>query len=145
MTAYGSGEPRASASRAGDDVRGAGEGGRTGREAPVVVEAAAGIARLEGYLLARQVRVEATEAGAVFADRFPWLGPQERSEIAREFAREHLAVRRRMLRDAVARADELRREYGDRYGRLRRRLLALALGAAGATAAVVSLAVRSAG
>ncbi|MGW0033878.1 hypothetical protein ACWDXD_29185 [Streptomyces sp. NPDC003314] len=110
-----------------------------------MTEAAEGIARLEGYLLARQVRDEATEVGAVFADRFPWLGPQERSEIAREFAREHLAVRRRVLRDAVARAGELRREYGDRYDRLRRRLLALALGAAGTTAAVVSLAVRSAG
>ncbi|MFE8940562.1 hypothetical protein ACFYNX_24120 [Streptomyces sp. NPDC007872] len=122
MTAYGPGEPRAPA-----------------------VEAAAGIARLEGYLLAHRVRTEATEAGAVFADRFPWLGPRERSEIAREFAREHLAVRRRMLRDAAARADGLRREYGDRYARLRRRLLAVALGAAGATTAVVSLVVRSTG
>ncbi|MFF6832509.1 hypothetical protein ACFY84_11635 [Streptomyces sp. NPDC012438] len=110
-----------------------------------MTEAAEGIARLEGYLLARQVRTEATEAGAVFADRFAWLGPQERSEIAREFAREHLAVRRRMLRDAVARADELRHEYDDRYGRLRRRLLAVALGATGATAVAVSLAVRIVG
>ncbi|MEV7671664.1 hypothetical protein [Streptomyces sp. NPDC088752] len=137
MTAHGSGEPRVSVDRAGDGVRG-------GPRAPLA-EAAAGIARLEGYLLAHRVRAEATEAGAAFADRFPWLGPQERSEIAREFAREHLAVRRRMLRDAVARADELRREYGDRYDRLRRRLLAVALGATGATTVVVSLAVRSGG
>ncbi|MFJ4872859.1 hypothetical protein [Streptomyces sp. NPDC088757] len=137
MTAHGFEEPRASVDRAGDGVRG-------GPRAPAA-EAAAGIARLEGYLLARQVRTEATEAGAVFADRFPWLGPQERSEIARAFAREHLAVRRRMLRDTVARASELRREYGDRYERLRRRLLAVALGATGATTVVVSLVARSAG
>ncbi|WP_411075923.1 hypothetical protein [Streptomyces sp. cmx-4-7] len=137
MTAYGSGEPRASASRTGDGAR--------GEPRALTAEAAAGIARLEGYLLARRVRTEAAEAGDVFADRFPWLGSQERSEIARAFAREHLAVRRRMLRDTVARADELRREYGDRYDRLRRRLLAAALGAAGAATVVVSLAVRSAG
>ncbi|KOX37650.1 hypothetical protein ADL06_02600 [Streptomyces sp. NRRL F-6491] len=111
----------------------------------MTAEAAAGIARLEGYLLARRAGTEATRAGAVFADRFPWLGPQERSEVAREFAREHLAVRRRMLQDTVTRAGELRREYGDRYDRLRRRLLAVALGAAGATTVVVSLVARGAG
>ncbi|MET9932069.1 MULTISPECIES: hypothetical protein [unclassified Streptomyces] len=142
MTARGPEEPQASTGA--DDPLGAVADGRVGPRA-LRVEAAAGIARLEGYLLARRVRTEATEAGAVFADRFPWLGPQERSEIAREFAREHLAVRRRMLQDAVARADELRREYGDRYDLLRRRLLAVALGATGATTVVVSLVARSAG
>ncbi|MFE5514237.1 hypothetical protein ACFQ9J_27260 [Streptomyces sp. NPDC056529] len=141
MTAHGPEEPRAPGI---EEARRAVADDHEGPWAPAV-EAAEGIARLEGYLLARQVRAEATEAGAVFADRFPWLGPQERSQIAREFAREHLALRRRMLQDAVARAGELRHEYGDRYGRLRRRLLALALGATGATAAVVSLAARNLG
>ncbi|MFC7922447.1 hypothetical protein [Streptomyces cinereoruber] len=144
MTAHETGEPQAPAGRAGDGARGAVADDRE-RPRALTAEAAAGIARLEGYLLARRAGAEAAEAGAVFADRFPWLGPRERSEIAREFAREHLAVRRRMLRDAVTRAGELRREYGDRYDRLRRRLFAVALGAAGATTAVVSLVVRSAG
>ncbi|MFI9119863.1 hypothetical protein ACIGW0_10780 [Streptomyces bikiniensis] len=144
MTAHEPGEPQTPASRAGDGARGAVADDRE-RPCALTAEAAAGIARLEGYLLARKAGAEATEAGAAFADRFPWLGPRERSEVAREFAREHLAVRRRMLRDAVTRAGELRREYGDRYDRLRRRLCALALGAAGAATAVLSLVVRSAG
>ncbi|MFD3570209.1 hypothetical protein [Streptomyces sp. NPDC058667] len=108
-------------------------------------ETVAGINRLEGYLLAHRARTEAAEAGEAFARRFPWLGPREESEIALSFAQEHLAVRRRMLQDAVARADELRREYSDRYARLRRRSVATLLGVTAVTLMVLSVVVRVAG
>ncbi|MFF4169648.1 hypothetical protein [Streptomyces sp. NPDC001744] len=141
MTAYGPGEPRRAVHPTGGDAPAPAAGGR---ETPrtLTVEAAEGIARIEGYLLARRAGTEATEAGAAFARRFPWLGPQERSEVARAFAREHLAVRRRMFEDAVARAEELRHEYGGRYERLRRRLVATVLGVAGTMTVVVSFLVR---
>ncbi|MFF3314886.1 hypothetical protein ACFYV5_05155 [Streptomyces sp. NPDC003035] len=108
-------------------------------------EVTAGILQLEGYLLAQHARSEAAEAGAAFARRFPWLGPQEESEIAQLFAQEHLAVRREMLRATVVRADELRREYGQRYACLRRRLVGAALGWAAGMAVVLSVLVRGAG
>ncbi|WP_418960329.1 hypothetical protein [Streptomyces tritici] len=112
-------------------------------------EAAAAIAGLEGYLLAHQARTEAAQAGAAFARRFPWLGPQEEAEIARVFAQEHLALRRRMLQAAAGRAEELRREYRQRYACLRRRLVAsvlgLVAGAAAVLSAVLSAVVRGAG
>ncbi|WP_225799983.1 hypothetical protein [Streptomyces sp. NK15101] len=103
----------------------------------LAAEAVTGIVRLEGYLLAQRARTEAAEAGAAFAHRFPWLGPGEEAEVARAFAQEHLAVRRRMLEAAVAHAEELRREYGRRYACLRRRLVGTALGVAAGAAAVL--------
>ncbi|MFD3534866.1 hypothetical protein [Streptomyces sp. NPDC058664] len=109
-----------------------------GPHALTTAGAAAGIARLEGYLLAQQTRTEAAEAGAAFARRFPWLGPQEEAEVARVFAQEHLAVRCEALRATVVRAEELRREYSHRYACLRRRLVATALGSAAGIVVVLS-------
>ncbi|MEU0404326.1 hypothetical protein ABZ318_29705 [Streptomyces sp. NPDC006197] len=108
-------------------------------------EAAAGIARLEGYLLAHRVRSEAAEAGAAFARRFPWLGPREEAEVARVFEQEHRAVRHRMLQATAARAEELRREYGHRYACLRRRLVATFLCLVGGMTVVLGVVVRGAG
>ncbi|MGW7431744.1 hypothetical protein ACWGIN_19625 [Streptomyces sp. NPDC054861] len=90
-------------------------------------ETAAGLARLEGYLLSQAARQEARRAGEEFARGLTWLGPLERDEIAGRFADEHLALRREMLRAVAARIAELRTEYGARYERLRRRTLAVAL------------------
>ncbi|MFF8275773.1 hypothetical protein ACF05T_06600 [Streptomyces lateritius] len=90
-------------------------------------ETAAGLARLEGYLMSQAVLSEARRAGEDFARALSWLGPLEREEIARRFADEHLALRRQMLHAVVERAAELRGEYSDRYDLLRRRTLALAL------------------
>ncbi|MFJ5135954.1 hypothetical protein [Streptomyces sp. NPDC088707] len=105
-------------------------------------EAAHGIARLEGYLLAHQARTEADDAGAAFARRFAWMGPHERSDVARAFAQEHLAVRRLMFRAALDRADELRDQYSRRYACLRRRLVVTALGVVTGGTALLSIAVR---
>ncbi|MFG2772767.1 hypothetical protein [Streptomyces sp. NPDC048350] len=108
-------------------------------------EAAAGIAQLEGYLLAHQAQAEAGEAGAAFARRFPWMGPQEQSDVARAFAQEHLAVRLHMFRAAVARADELKGQYSHRYECLRRRLVATVLSLATVGTVVLSVMARGTG
>ncbi|MEV4949076.1 hypothetical protein [Streptomyces sp. NPDC053755] len=92
-------------------------------------DTAAGMARLEGYLMSQAARQEARRAGEDFARGLSWLGPLERDEIARRFADEHLALRREMLGAVAVRIAELRTEYGDRYAYLRRRTLALALAA----------------
>ncbi|MFC8956093.1 hypothetical protein ACFT8P_26195 [Streptomyces sp. NPDC057101] len=124
------------------DARGRAAGADARALAP---EAEAGIARVEGYLLAHQARTEADEAGAAFACRFTWMGPQEKSDVAREFAREHLAMRRAMFRACVARAEGLSAQYGDRYARLRRRLVATVISLAAGMTAVLAVALRVAG
>ncbi|MFF5426707.1 MULTISPECIES: hypothetical protein [unclassified Streptomyces] len=137
MAVTGPGEPQGSTSRPGGPPVASGTGARGHDD--LRAEAAAGIARMEGYLLAQHARTEAAEAGAAFAGRFPWLGPHEAEEIARVFAQEHLALRRRMFQAAVVRADELRREYSDRYACLRRRLVTTALVSAAALGAATAL------
>lgn len=138
MAVTGPGDPQGSPSRPGGPPVTSGTGGAGGHD-DLRAEAAAGIARMEGYLLAQHARTEAAEAGAAFVGRFPWLGPHEAEEIARVFAQEHLALRRRMFQAAVVRADELRREYSGRYACLRRRLVAAALGSAVALGAATAL------
>ncbi|MFF8605693.1 hypothetical protein ACF06X_07115 [Streptomyces sp. NPDC015346] len=105
-------------------------------------ETAAGLARLEGYLMSQAVMSEARRAGEDFARDLSWLGPLERDEIARRFTDHHLALRREMLHSVVERAAELRAEYSERYAQLRRRTLALALIAMalfGTAAALIAL------
>ncbi|MFF5448026.1 hypothetical protein [Streptomyces sp. NPDC012888] len=104
-------------------------------------ETAAGIARLEGYLMSQAAQQEAAAAGESFAGRLSWLGPGEREEIARRFADHHLALRKQMLGAVAERAQELRDEYGHRYAVLRRRTVAAALGAVVAAGASVGLVV----
>ncbi|MGW0364734.1 hypothetical protein [Streptomyces sp. NPDC002990] len=98
-------------------------------------DTAAGLARLEGYLMSQAARHEARTAGEDFARHLSWLGPQEQDEIARRFADEHLALRRQILRAVVERAHELRGEYSQRYAQLRRRTVASALTAIALAAA----------
>ncbi|CAL9623434.1 hypothetical protein SUDANB120_05922 [Streptomyces sp. enrichment culture] len=99
-------------------------------------DAAAGLARLEGYLLSQAARQEAARAGDAFAGALTWLGSGEQEEIARRFADHHLALRRQILRAVADRAQELRGEYGHRYAVLRRRTVTVAAAAVAALAGV---------
>ncbi|MEU8843166.1 hypothetical protein AB0D97_29250 [Streptomyces roseus] len=91
--------------------------------------AAAGLARLEGYLMSQAALREARERGEAFAHGLTWLGAGEQEEISRRFAEHHLDLRKEMLAATVARAEELRAEYAHRYTHLRRRATGLALAA----------------
>ncbi|WP_404961609.1 hypothetical protein [Streptomyces sp. 147326] len=92
-------------------------------------ETAAGLARIEGYLMSQAALREAKDQGEAFAHDLTWLGPGEQREISHRFAQHHLRLRREMLTATVARAEELRTEYAHRYTHLRRRVIGLALGA----------------
>ncbi|MFE5488940.1 hypothetical protein ACFQ8S_03010 [Streptomyces virginiae] len=94
-------------------------------------EAAAGLARIEGYLMSQAALREAREEGVAFAGSLTWLGPREQDEVSDRFAQHHLRLRREMLAATVVRATELREEYAHRYARLRRRVIGLALAAFG--------------
>ncbi|MGW7102383.1 hypothetical protein [Streptomyces sp. NPDC054838] len=102
-------------------------------------DAAAGLARLEGYLMSQAARREADQAGEEFARGLTWLGPGERQEIAERFAEHHLRLKRQILTAVVARAEELKTEYGLRYALLRRRLVALTATAYGFLTTVMIL------
>lgn len=86
-------------------------------------EIAAGIARVEGYLLwhaeAEKARCEAER----FADRMPWLTTGQREEVVRLHIEERLELSRCYLERIRDRCAELRGEYADRYTQLRLRLL----------------------
>ncbi|WP_037832401.1 hypothetical protein [Streptomyces sp. NRRL F-4474] len=92
-------------------------------------ETAAGLARIEGYLMGQAALREAREQGEAFARALTWLGSAEQEEISRRFAEHHLALHKKMLAATVARAEELRAEYAHRYVSLRRRTTGLALAA----------------
>ncbi|MGW7102177.1 hypothetical protein [Streptomyces sp. NPDC054838] len=87
-------------------------------------EAAAGLARLEGYLISQAALREAHTEAQAFAGRLTWLGLGERQEIAGLFAEHHLRLKRQMLAAVVARGEELGAAYEHRYRMLRRRLTA---------------------
>ncbi|OEJ35153.1 hypothetical protein [Streptomyces subrutilus] len=90
-------------------------------------ETAAGLARIEGYLMSQAALREAENQGEAFARALTWLGPGEQDEIGHRFAQHHLRLRREMLTATVARAEELKVEYADRYACLRRRVVGLAV------------------
>lgn len=92
-------------------------------------ETAAGLARLEGFLMGQAALREACEEGQAFARALTWLGSGEQDEISDRFAQHHLCLRREMLAAAVARAAELKDEYAQRYGQLCRRVTGLAAAA----------------
>ncbi|MFR9674177.1 hypothetical protein [Streptomyces sp. TR06-5] len=85
--------------------------------------AAEGITRIEGYLLLQSERRAARRAAEEFADRLPWLAPEERLEVVREYVADRTVLTRQMLTHVAGRCEELRAEYTDRYEELRRRLL----------------------
>ncbi|MEU7064605.1 hypothetical protein [Streptomyces sp. NPDC046161] len=92
-------------------------------------EAAAGLARLEGYLISQAALHEAHSEAQAFAGRLTWLGPGERQEVAGLFAEHHLRLKRQMLAAVVARGEELATAYEHRYSLLRRRLTATVVAA----------------
>lgn len=94
-------------------------------------EAAAGLSRIEGYLMSQAALREAREEGLAFAGSLTWLGPREQDEISDRFAQHHLRLRREMLAATVVRATELRDEYTRRYAYLRRRVIGLTLASFG--------------
>ncbi|MFD3805500.1 hypothetical protein ACFWSF_29565 [Streptomyces sp. NPDC058611] len=94
-------------------------------------ETAAGLARIEGYLMSQAALREAKAEGEAFALALTWLGPSEQEQVSRLFAQHHLDLRKEMLARTMARADELRAEYSRRYVRLRRRITGLAVAAFG--------------
>lgn len=89
---------------------------------PAAGEAARGINRIEGYLLAQAERDRARAEAEAFADRLPWLTAGERDEVVRLYAAERMELCRRVLHGVSDRCAELREEYTEHYGRLRRRL-----------------------
>ncbi|WP_043194059.1 hypothetical protein [Streptomyces sp. NRRL F-2664] len=92
-------------------------------------DTAAGLARIEGYLMGQAALREAQEQGEAFARALTWLGAGEQEEISRRFAEHHLDLRKKMLAATVTRAAELRAEYTHRYVHLRRRTTGLAVAA----------------
>ena len=102
-------------------------------------ETAAGLARIEGFLMSQAALREAHEEGQAFVRTLTWLGPGEQDEISDRFAQHHLRLRREMLAATVARAAELRAEYAHRYGQLCRRATGLAVGVLALWTAVLIL------
>ncbi|MBH5333962.1 hypothetical protein IHE55_03750 [Streptomyces pactum] len=86
-------------------------------------DVAAGLARIEGYLMCRAALHTAREEGEAFAAGLTWLTTAQHEEVARRFAEAHVEVTRTALRSVVARCEELKEEYTARYEQLRRRLL----------------------
>lgn len=88
-------------------------------------ETAAGLARLEGYLVSQAALHEADRAGQAFARELTWLGPQEQQEIATRFAQHHLLLRKQALHAVVGRAEELHGDHSRRYSALRIRIVGI--------------------
>ncbi|KUH40591.1 MULTISPECIES: hypothetical protein [Streptomyces] len=88
-------------------------------------EVAAGINRVEGYLLAQAELREAREGGEAFARRMPWLTTAQHEEVARLYAEERVGLSQEALRTVADHCVALRAEYTARYTRLRHRLLCL--------------------
>ncbi len=82
------------------------------------------VGQIEGYLLVAATREEGRTAAERFCAPIPWLTEAQREEVERRFESEYLALARRSWRCTAERAEELRAEYEERYGALRRRLLA---------------------
>jgi hypothetical protein len=88
-------------------------------------QAADGLHRLEGYLLAQAERDTARREAEAFARRLPWLTTAEREQLVECYARERIALSHRVLAGVADRCRTLQAEYGERYERLRCRLVCL--------------------
>ncbi|OEJ93364.1 hypothetical protein [Streptomyces thermolilacinus] len=86
-------------------------------------DTAAGMACLEGYLIAEAHLREARTRADAFVQRLPWLTTAEREEVAERYAEAYTDQATQALRMVARRAAELREEYTQRYAYLRRRLL----------------------
>lgn len=78
---------------------------------------------VEGYLLARAHHEQARREAHALCACLPWLTTAQAEDLTRHYVQQRLEVSRRLLRDTVRRAAELREEYEGRYTELRRVLL----------------------
>ncbi|MGK5637529.1 hypothetical protein ACSNOK_04305 [Streptomyces sp. URMC 126] len=106
---------------------GPGGGSRAAFRPPGDADVAAGINRLEGYLLLKAEADAARRAAEAFADRLPWLDGPQRAELVDLYTRDRLDRHRRALERLRDRALGLRAEYARRYALLRRRLVCVTL------------------
>lgn len=90
------------------------------RSSEVAAELAA---EAEGFLMARTHWTEARQEAQSLCASLPWLTTAQTEELTRHYITHRIALSRRMLTATVQRADELRREYEERYQELRRNLL----------------------
>jgi hypothetical protein len=95
----------------------------TGDDLPPPGEVAAGINRIEGYLLAETEHAHARTEAEAFADLMPWLLTSQREQVVQHYTRARLEVSRHQLRTVTSRIGQLRQEYEQRYHALRTRLL----------------------
>lgn len=73
--------------------------------------------------MARSHWAEAAQEAQNLCASLPWLTSAQAEDLTRHFITHRIALSRRMLTATVHRAEELRREYEDRYQQLRRSLL----------------------
>ncbi|MFD7446413.1 hypothetical protein [Streptomyces sp. NPDC059909] len=90
-----------------------------------ISETAAGINRIEGYLLVHSRIEEARRDAEKFADQMYWLTSSQRAEIVNLYTQDRMAVTKRSLEMTASRAKELRQEYAARYAALKQRLLSI--------------------
>ncbi|MEV6654544.1 hypothetical protein [Streptomyces sp. NPDC051219] len=100
-------------------------------------ERAAGIARVEGFLMAQAEWDRARAQAQAFAARMPWLTTAQYEEVVRLYTEERIALSRHILRAAATRAGELRAEYAARYRTVRQRLLCLTVASLAVSVALV--------
>jgi hypothetical protein len=86
-------------------------------------EAADGLRRIEGYLLAEREKAAARSEAEKFADRLPWLLTAQREELVCRYAEARTELARRQLAAVAERCSQLRTEYEQRYRALRLRLI----------------------
>ncbi|MGV9455480.1 hypothetical protein [Streptomyces sp. NPDC003635] len=100
------------------------------------------VGRVEGYLLAAATHEEGrTAAERCCAPLATWLTEAQRADLEGRIAAEYTSLARQSWRRTAERAEELRAEYEERYGALRRRLLAGWLLACAGVVAVAGLVV----
>ncbi|WP_431773801.1 hypothetical protein [Streptomyces cucumeris] len=100
-------------------------------------DVAAGINRIEGYLLLHREQDIARERARRFTGRLDWLTSAQRAEVERLYIQDQLTATERNLRQVARRCDELRGEYQETYRALRRRLLVACLLGGGAALLLV--------
>ncbi|MFD5083772.1 cytochrome C oxidase subunit I [Kitasatospora sp. NPDC058406] len=124
--------PRARNARPGRRATGPQAGGQA-------VDARVEIARLEGYL-AWEAEVAAAERDArAFADRFPWLSPDDREALERAYADDRLRYAEEVVDRAVERCRRLAARYRSECRRICARWAAVCLSVALAAALLAAL------
>ncbi|OKK04631.1 hypothetical protein AMK26_15025 [Streptomyces sp. CB03234] len=96
---------------------------------PTERETAAGINRIEGYLLCQAELRRARIEGEAFASRMPWLTRAQHEEVAHLYAQDRIELSQKVLRAIADRCVELQEQYTARYESLRQRLVCLSVAA----------------